>query len=120
MGETLLKGVIMLILTRKSDESIIIGNNIIVKVLRIQGNQVHIGINAPREISVYRREIYEQVMNENRNALRASAKKLSKEKLQENLMKFNSLMGAPAPLPGKTLPAEKEKTVKAPRKAGKK
>ena len=55
----------MLILTRKSDESIIIGNNIKIKVLKVQGNQVHIGIDAPRELSVYREEIYEQILGPN-------------------------------------------------------
>ena len=55
----------MLILTRKSDESIIIGYNIEVKILKVQGNQVHIGIEAPRELSIYRQEIYEQIRAEN-------------------------------------------------------
>jgi len=52
----------MLILTRKSDESIMIGHNIEIKILKVQGNQVHIGITAPRNISVYRQEIYEQII----------------------------------------------------------
>ena len=60
----------MLILTRKSDESIIIGDNVIVKVLKVQGGQVHIGIDAPREISVYREEIYDQIQKENLHPLR--------------------------------------------------
>ena len=51
----------MLILMRRQEESIIIGDNIKLKVLKIQGNQVHIGIEAPREIKVYRKEIYDQI-----------------------------------------------------------
>jgi len=63
----------MLILTRKSDESIIIGNDIKIKVLKIQGNQVHIGIDAPRDYSIYREEIFEQIRRENENARSTAA-----------------------------------------------
>ncbi len=59
----------MLILTRKSDESIIIGNNIKVKVLKVQGNQVHLGIDAPKDFSIFREEIFEQIRAENANAV---------------------------------------------------
>ena len=62
----------MLILTRKSDESIIIDNNIKVKILKVQGNQVRLGIDAPGNLSVYRDEIYEQVCKENVNAVQKS------------------------------------------------
>jgi carbon storage regulator len=64
----------MLILMRRCEESVIIGNNIEVKVLKIQGNQVHLGIEAPREISVFRHEIWLQVLEENRKALQAQSK----------------------------------------------
>lgn len=80
----------MLILTRKSDESIIIGNNIEIKVLKVQGNQVHIGIDAPRELSVYRSEIYEQIRKENENAMKSGAKNKIKE-LEDNLTVLRSL-----------------------------
>ena len=59
----------MLILMRRTEESIVIGNNIEIKVLKIQGNQVHLGINAPREVTVYRHEIWQQVLEENRQAI---------------------------------------------------
>ena len=59
----------MLILMRRTEESIVIGNNIEIKVLKIQGNQVHLGINAPREVTVYRHEIWQQVLEENRKAI---------------------------------------------------
>jgi carbon storage regulator len=55
----------MLALTRKKGESIMIGDNIEVVVLGVMGEQVKLGIVAPREISVYRKEIYEQIQLEN-------------------------------------------------------
>ncbi|RMD84455.1 MAG: carbon storage regulator, partial [Lentisphaerae bacterium] len=58
----------MLILMRRLEESVIIGDNIEIKVLKISGNQVQLGISAPRDITVYRREIWEQVVAENRKA----------------------------------------------------
>lgn len=74
----------MLILTRKSDESIMIGNNIKIKVLKVQGNQVHIGIEAPKEFSIYREEIFEQIRRENENA-RSSTSVGRMEQLESNL-----------------------------------
>ena len=59
----------MLVLTRRCDESIVIANDIEVKVLKIQGNQVHLGINAPRSVTVHREEVYKRVMNENKVAV---------------------------------------------------
>jgi len=59
----------MLILTRKLDESIMIGNDIEVKVVKVSGSQVHLGIRAPKAVAVYRHELFEQVMNENKNAV---------------------------------------------------
>ncbi len=55
----------MLILSRKQNESIIIGDSIEVTVVDIKGDQVKIGIKAPREISVYRFEVYEAIQREN-------------------------------------------------------
>ena len=48
----------MLILTRRSGESIVIGDNVTVSVLSIQGNQIRLGIDAPRNVAVHREEIY--------------------------------------------------------------
>lgn len=58
----------MLILTRKSDESVVIGNNIEVKILAVRGDQVSIGFSAPREIAIYRKEVYEAILQENKQA----------------------------------------------------
>lgn len=62
----------MLILTRKLNESIIIGDNAEVSVIEIKGDQVKIGISAPREIKVYRKEVYLAIQQENREAALAS------------------------------------------------
>lgn len=55
----------MLVLTRKVDQSITIGSDIRVTVLEIRGNQVRLGIEAPKETSVHRTEIYEMIVEEN-------------------------------------------------------
>jgi len=58
----------MLVLTRKENESIMIGEDIEVKVLDLKENQVKIGIVAPREVAVHRREVYEAIQAENAQA----------------------------------------------------
>ncbi len=54
----------MLILTRRVGESIMIGEEVVVTVLGVKGNQVRIGVNAPKEVSVHREEIYERIKRE--------------------------------------------------------
>ncbi len=59
----------MLILTRRPNESIYIGENIRIKVLSLQGKQVKLGIDVPDDVTVYREEVYQRVKEENRLAL---------------------------------------------------
>lgn len=58
----------MLVLSRQRDESIIIGDNVHVTIVDIRGDKVRLGIVAPSEISVHRKEIYDAIQKENRNA----------------------------------------------------
>lgn len=59
----------MLALSRKKGEALIINNNIEITVLDVKGDQVKIGINAPKEVPIYRNEVYEQIQAANKEAL---------------------------------------------------
>ncbi len=58
----------MLVLSRQRDESILIGENIVITVVDIRGDKVRLGIDAPSEVPVHRREVYDAIRNENRRA----------------------------------------------------
>ena len=62
----------MLVLSRQRDESIVIGDNIVVTIVDVRGDKVRLGIEAPREISVHRREVYDAIQRENRQAAQIS------------------------------------------------
>lgn len=61
----------MLALSRKKNEAIVINNNIEVTILEVKGDQVKVGITAPKEVPVYRKEVYAQIQNANREAVSA-------------------------------------------------
>ena len=54
----------MLILTRRSGEAVIVGDNVRIAVLDIRGNQVRLGVEAPREVTVHREEVYRRIVEE--------------------------------------------------------
>ena len=58
----------MLALSRKKNEAIIINNNIEITILEIKGEQVKIGVSAPKEVPIYRKEVYIQIQEANREA----------------------------------------------------
>ena len=62
----------MLVLTRRLGETIVIGDDIVIKIVDIHGKQIRIGIEAPSEVSVYRGEIYDRIMQENKAAAEAA------------------------------------------------
>jgi carbon storage regulator len=62
----------MLILTRRVGEAVVIGEEVTVTVLGVKGNQVRIGVNAPKTVSVHREEIFERIKNEQKDANPAS------------------------------------------------
>ena len=61
----------MLVLTRKTDESITIGHSIKISILEVKGNQIKLGIKAPKDIPINRTEVYEKIMSENIKASQA-------------------------------------------------
>lgn len=68
----------MLVLARKRDQSIMIGDEVEIVVVDIHGDQVKLGINAPRHIAVHRREVYEEVQKENIRAAKVETKEIGK------------------------------------------
>ena len=63
----------MLVLTRRANQSIMIGHEIVVTVLEVRGDQVRLGIKAPRSIDVHREEIFAQLQQANREAVRSAS-----------------------------------------------
>ena len=56
----------MLVLSRKTDEEIVINDDIVIKVVEIRGDKVRLGIDAPQQIPVHRREVYDAIQKENK------------------------------------------------------
>lgn len=61
----------MLALTRKKGEALVINNNVEITILEIRGDQIKIGVNAPKEVPVYRKEVYLQIQKENKASVAA-------------------------------------------------
>jgi carbon storage regulator len=75
----------MLVLTRKTGEGIVIGDDITIKVVELKGGGVRIGIEAPKEKKIYRQEIYDRITEENKNAMQWDIDSLNS--LSSNLSK---------------------------------
>ncbi len=83
----------MLVLTRKPDQSIMVGNDIEITVLEVRGEQVRLGIRAPRTVTVHRKEVFEQIRLENQNASSVAA---------DSLPSIGDLLNPPPAPPVKT------------------
>ena len=77
----------MLVLTRKKDQTIIINDNIEITMLDIQGDQVRIGINAPRSVAIHRKEVFLEIQEENKKA--AEARNISLDSIMKIAKKDN-------------------------------
>jgi len=64
----------MLILSRKIDEKVVIGDDIIISIVEIRGDQVRIGIDAPKKVKVFRQEVYDAIKAENKAAIKSNVK----------------------------------------------
>ncbi len=67
----------MLVLTRKVNEVILVNDNIEIKLVSVDGSSVRIGINAPKDVSIHRKEVYEKIKDENKKAIDAKTVDLS-------------------------------------------
>jgi carbon storage regulator len=81
----------MLVLSRKVGESVIIQGNIKVTVLEISGSQIKLGFEAPSDVLIFRQEIYEKVVNENKNALTVNRKSLKDFAKRFNVSKHTNI-----------------------------
>jgi carbon storage regulator len=82
----------MLVLTRKLGQAIVIGDSIEIAIVEIKGDQVRLGITAPKDIAIHRKEVYEQVLQENKQAAMADLESSDQimEILSETTQKKNN------------------------------
>ena len=72
----------MLALSRKKNEALVINNNVEITILEIKGEQVKIGITAPKEVPVYRKEVYVQIQDTNKEAVSTDGMEALKKMLE--------------------------------------
>jgi carbon storage regulator len=77
----------MLVLTRKLQEAIKIGHDIEITVLSVDGDQVKLGVNAPKNVEIHRKEIYLSIQEENNQAAQTSIDTINQLKSQKNISK---------------------------------
>lgn len=70
----------MLVLSRQKDESIMIGDGIRITIVDVRGDKVRLGIEAPKDVKVFRSELYEEILRQNREALQPKAEDVDKLK----------------------------------------
>jgi len=75
----------MLVLTRRRNESIVINDDIEITIVEVQNDQVRVGISAPKNVSIYRKELYTQIREENKKA--ADSRTISLDELKKKLEK---------------------------------
>ena len=63
----------MLVLSRKKDQTLVIGDDIEITVIDIQGDQIRLGVDAPRHVKIFRKELYQEIQEENRKAAKAAS-----------------------------------------------
>ena len=104
----------MLILSRKAGESIVIDGRIVVKIVRVEGDMIKLGIDAPSDVPVHRQEVYDEIQRNNREALNQSRPKLPRLSPKEPAAK------SPAPGASAAAPTEASHKPKAGAPAAKK
>ena len=87
----------MLILTRRVGETVVIGNDVTVTVLGVKGNQVRLGVNAPREVAVHREEIFERIKREEQDGSGTTSTRPATARTNGNGHATNGLDSEPFP-----------------------
>jgi carbon storage regulator len=76
----------MLALTRKKGESLVINNDIEITILEIRGDQIKLGVSAPKEVPIYRKEVYTQIQQENRKSADAQNARSCLDSLRQRVI----------------------------------
>jgi carbon storage regulator len=87
----------MLILSRKAGESIVIDGRIVVKIVRVEGDMIKLGIDAPSDVPVHRQEVYDEIQRNNQEALNQSRPKLPRLSPRDPSAKSSAPVASPAP-----------------------